>query len=250
MADVEAAVAYYRDVLGFGGEWFWREGGPEARPTFGIVRFGKATVMFSLQPELAAKVEGHQHYFGADDVAKLYARHIAAGARVISPLEKKPWGISEYTVRDITGYHLRFAGHERLSTGSDTLPDYIAIESRKATMDEYAALMDSVGWAKNLQTMKVALERSDLGVVAIDTRDGQTVGMLRAIGDGRQYTIWDVIVRPSHQGQQIGKQMMQRVLSDLKRIAEPGTFIGLFTGYPGFYQTVGFTDGGGMQRPL
>jgi uncharacterized glyoxalase superfamily protein PhnB len=42
------------------------------------------------------------------DVDALYARHQQNGVMIISPLEKKPWGMREYTVQDPNGYHLRF----------------------------------------------------------------------------------------------------------------------------------------------
>ena len=54
VADVPATVRFYRDKLGFTGEWLWGE-----PPTFAGVRWDKVSVLFSLQPALAAKVEGH-----------------------------------------------------------------------------------------------------------------------------------------------------------------------------------------------
>lgn len=75
--------------------------------------------------------------------------------------------------------------------------------------------------------------------------------MARATGDGKSFMIWDVIVYPSHQGQKIGAAMVQRVLDELRRSgAPPGAFVGLFTGRPGFYETLGFTKDLGMHRAL
>jgi predicted N-acetyltransferase YhbS len=63
--------------------------------------------------------------------------------------------------------------------------------------------------------------------------------------------LWDVIVRPSHQRQKIGRAMVERLLEDLRHAGSPrGAFVGLFTGRPGFYETVGFKKDFGMHRGL
>ena len=99
--------------------------------------------------------------------------------------------------------------------------------------------------------MRVALTNTLAGVVAVDTRDGQTVGMARSTGDGRYYMLWDVIVRPLHQGQKIGTAMVTRLLDELRaRGAPAGSFVGLFTAKPGFYGQLGFNNDFGMHRPL
>lgn len=251
VADVRATVAFYRNVLGFETEWPWGGDGPDTPPTFGGVRLGKAGIMFSLQPELAAKVEGHQHLFKVEDVQALFDRHRAAGAQVLQPLENKPWGTREYTLRDLNGYHLRFAGpatYERPKSANEQLPQHVRIESRKPTLEEYYALTDAVGWNKDATTMPQVMEHTRLGVVAVDTRDGRTVGMLRVCGDGRFFTVWNVMVLPGHQGQKIGTALMERAMEDLKSIAPKGAFVGLFTGKPKFYERLGFSESGGMQR--
>lgn len=101
--DVVAATTYYRGVLGFKKEWHW-----DTPVTFGGVRWDKINVMFCRQPELAARIEGHQHAIFLSGVDQLYELHKKNGAAIISPLENKPWGLREYMVRDLNGYHLRF----------------------------------------------------------------------------------------------------------------------------------------------
>jgi uncharacterized glyoxalase superfamily protein PhnB len=103
VADVVATVKFYREKLGFTKEWFWDD-----PPTHGGASWGEVDVMFHMDAELANHVEGHQHYFFVKDVDDLYARHLQNGVSIISPLERKPWGMREYTVRDPNGYHLRF----------------------------------------------------------------------------------------------------------------------------------------------
>jgi uncharacterized glyoxalase superfamily protein PhnB len=100
---VAATIKFYREKLGFTKDWVWDD-----PPTYGGVQWADVDLMFHLNPELAKNVEGHQHYFFVKGVDDLYARHQQNGVSIISPLERKPWGQREYTVRDPNGYHLRF----------------------------------------------------------------------------------------------------------------------------------------------
>ncbi|HZH99256.1 MAG TPA: VOC family protein, partial [Fimbriimonadaceae bacterium] len=69
-ADIEATLAYYKDVLGFESSWTWGE-----PPTFGSVSGGGATIMFNLQPNIATGVRGLQHWIKVDDADELYGMH-------------------------------------------------------------------------------------------------------------------------------------------------------------------------------
>jgi catechol 2,3-dioxygenase-like lactoylglutathione lyase family enzyme len=248
VADVAAAVRFYRDVLGFEGEWLW-----ENPPTFGGVRWGAVQVMLCQQPELARNVEGHQHFFFCDDIDALHQRHQAAKAPIISKLENKPWGVREYTVRDINGYHLRFAGpqeYERPATAQSSLPGFIRLEERLPTVGELGAVTEAVGWNRTPETLRVALDHSLYGVVALDVRkpeDQRVVGSIRVIGDAsRFFYLQDVAVLPEYQNQRVGSAMMELTMAWLKTAAPTGSWIGLFTGKPGFYERYGFKSGNGM----
>src|ERR1051326_7276416 len=166
VSDVRRTVQFYRDVLGFEHQWFW--GDP---PTFGGVSWGSVHVMFCLQPQ--NNVEGHQHWFRIEDLDAMFQQHSAAGAQIISPIENKPWGCREYTVRDPNGYHLRFAGpatYERPEGATDSLPTHIRIIPRIATVQEYDALTEAVGWNKEPQKSAEALAHTRVGIVAVDDR--------------------------------------------------------------------------------
>jgi GNAT superfamily N-acetyltransferase/uncharacterized glyoxalase superfamily protein PhnB len=247
VSDVPETIRFYREVLGFESEWRW--GDP---PTFGGVRLGKAHVMLCKQPQIARCVEGHMHMFFTDDVDALLARHTALGAPIVSPIENKPWGVREYTVRDLNGYHLRFGGpekYEKPPTALDALPPHIRIEQRHPTLEEYQRLYESVGWT-SLPAMQQMLERSMFCMLAIDGRDGRAVGMTRVCGDGRYFTIWDVIVEPPFQNQQIGRALLDQTVEALRQVAPRGAFVGLFTPKPEFYERLGFHRGHGMHLAL
>jgi catechol 2,3-dioxygenase-like lactoylglutathione lyase family enzyme len=142
VADVAATVRFYRDKLGFADEWLW--GDP---PTFGGVSWGRVGVMFCLQPALASRVDGHQHYFFISGIDRLYEQHRENGVEVISPLEAKPWGLREYTARDPNGYHLRFGepitAHAS-SAPTKTPPPGVRLVERLPTVEEYLTLIHAV----------------------------------------------------------------------------------------------------------
>src|SRR3954466_11449288 len=97
--DVAASARFYEEVLGFQSSWTY--GTPA---TFAGASFGNVQIMFSYQPDLAAKVEGHEHWLAVEDVDALYSAHVERGAQIVSPIENKPWGRREYVVRDPNGY--------------------------------------------------------------------------------------------------------------------------------------------------
>ena len=240
VADVVAAVRYYRDKLGFTDEWLW--GDP---PDFGGVSWGKVGVMFCLQPALAARVEGHQHAFFVTGVDRLHELHRARGAEVVSPPEDKPWGLREYTVRDPNGYRLRFGEPvtARATSAAKPLPPNVRLVERLPTVPEYEALIRAVGWAKytNLEAAPAALENTRYCVVAVE--GDRPVGMARVVGDGGMaYFVQDVMVLPDLQRRGIGTALMGAVLRYFRRATPRQSALALFTGrnLAGFYERHGF----------
>ena len=241
VADVPAAVRFYRDKLGFTGEWLW--GDP---PTFGGVSWGRVHVMFCLQPALAAKVEGHQHAFFVTGLDQLYERHLQNSVQVISPLEAKPWGLREYTVRDINGYHLRFGEPvttHATGTPAKQLPEHVRLVERLPTVEEYDVLVRAVGWVKytNADAVATALQSTLYAVVAVE--GDSPVGMARVVGDGAMaFYVQDVVVLPNFQRQGIGTALMGAVMSYFQRVTPRQSSLGLFTGrnLAGFYGRHGF----------
>jgi catechol 2,3-dioxygenase-like lactoylglutathione lyase family enzyme len=245
VGDVPRTVAFYREVLGFENQWLW--GDP---PTFGGVRWGKIGLMFCQQPELAARLEGHQHWFGCEEIDALHKRHLAAGASIISPIEDKPWNTREYTVRDPNGYHLRFGGsahHARPAGAPAQMPADIRIVERTPSPEEYAGLIEAVGWTRygNADTAPLALSRSLYCIVATDGT--RPIGMGRIVGDNASaFYVQDVLVIPDRQHQRIGTAIMDALMAHLQRVARSNAFIGLFTGggVAPFYERYGFCGSG------
>lgn len=233
-SDIEATLAHYKDVLGFESTWTWGE-----PPVFGLASQGGVTITFELQPELAAKVRGHPHGVKVENVDELYRLHKSRGAHIVSEIEDKPWGLREYIVEDLNGYHLRFAGPP---TGgapeSEPFPEGVTIERRKPSNDEYAVVAGQA--FKNKAQASDLLERTWSGIVA-RSPDGDTIGVLRIMWDAPGwFSIWDVAVVPDWQSRRIGSTMMKEAL-EMIRGASPGATVHLFTNKHGFYERLGFS---------
>jgi uncharacterized glyoxalase superfamily protein PhnB/GNAT superfamily N-acetyltransferase len=232
-SDIEATLAYYKDVLGFEATWTW--GDP---PAFGSASKGGVTITFNLQPELAAKVRGHQHGVKVDDVDELYRLHTSKGAHVVSEIEDKPWGMREYVVEDLNGYHLRFSGPPRSDAPkSIPFPEGITIERRKPTSDEYAGVAGQAFEYK--EPISGILENTWSGIVA-RSPDGNAIGVLRVMWDAPGwFSIWDMAVVPDWQARRIGSTMMKEAL-EMIRETSPDAIVHLFTFKHGFYERLGF----------
>jgi len=94
VADVERAQAYYRDVLGFVVGWLEPDKG------MGSVSRDKA-VIFLRRRE--GSFEPVVHWVYSEDIEASYAEMQGVGAKIVDPLELKPWGIRQFTVADLDG---------------------------------------------------------------------------------------------------------------------------------------------------
>ena len=94
VADVEHAQQHYRDALGF--EIAWLHPGKE----IGAVSRGDVAIFFrKKQPPFEPAV----HWVSAEDIDASYQELKASGANIVDPLEKKPWGLRQFTVKDLDG---------------------------------------------------------------------------------------------------------------------------------------------------
>src|SRR6185437_9964962 len=177
--------------------------------------------------------------------------HGRNGATICSPLGAKPWGLREYTVRDLNGHHLRFGqrGSDRTATaGRETAMD-VAIVERLPTPEEYLGLLRAVGWARGDQADGDPFERAAralagarFGVVAVD--GGHAVGSGMVLGDGATFAyLKDIMVRPEWQARGLGTRIVDALLAMLRRSEHEGMLVTLFTGQhlAEFYERFGFS---------
>jgi GNAT superfamily N-acetyltransferase len=111
------------------------------------------------------------------------------------------------------------------------------------TVDEYIRLRQLAGWRVHArETLVKALPNSLYCVCAIS--EGETVGMARIIGDnGIAFYIQDVLVKPAHQRQGIGKALMAHIIDYISQHAGENAVIGLMAAKDKepFYLPYGFT---------
>ena len=97
--DVERAQQHYRDALGFDIGWLYPGGdiGAVSRSPVAIF-FRKGNRPF----------EPAVHWVFAPDIDATYEEFRSRGARIVEPLEEKPWGLRQFTVEDIDGNRFYF----------------------------------------------------------------------------------------------------------------------------------------------
>jgi predicted enzyme related to lactoylglutathione lyase len=94
VADVERAQQHYRDTLGFEIGWLYPDKG------IGAVSNDKAVIFFRKK---TPPFEPAIHWVFAEDIDVSYRKLTASGANIVDPLEKKPWGLRQFTVQDLDG---------------------------------------------------------------------------------------------------------------------------------------------------
>jgi uncharacterized glyoxalase superfamily protein PhnB len=99
VTDVERAQHYYRDTLGFQINWL------EPDKEIGAVSRGRATIFFRKRTQ---PFEPAIHWIFADDIDATYQELKSSNANVVDPLEKKPWGLRQFTIKDLDGNIFHF----------------------------------------------------------------------------------------------------------------------------------------------
>jgi uncharacterized glyoxalase superfamily protein PhnB len=95
VADVERAQQHYRDTLGCEIAWLTpgKEIGAVSHDNLGPIFFRKRMPPF----------EPAVHWVFADDIDASYQELQSSGANIVEPLETKPWGLRQFTVKDPDG---------------------------------------------------------------------------------------------------------------------------------------------------
>ena len=97
--DVEKAQQYYRDVLGFDIGWLYP--GKE----IGAVSRGNAAIFFRKRQR---PFEPAVHWIFAENIDATYEELRSSDSKIVDPLEKKPWGLRQFTVEDLDGNRFYF----------------------------------------------------------------------------------------------------------------------------------------------
>jgi GNAT superfamily N-acetyltransferase/uncharacterized glyoxalase superfamily protein PhnB len=247
--DIDETIAYWTKILGFPDKWTW--GDP---PTHGgVAWYGSTFIQFSLNPERANASEGNSIWIRVRNLDALYALHCKQ-ANVVAPLEKKPWGFAEYTVKDINGYYVNFAApsaDEGMRTQFS--PGTVRIVGRRPTPSEFKNLAKSVGWTDlaNSPIVETQLNACIQAVVAEITDSKEVIGCGLLMGDQVAfYYIKDVMVHPDWQHKGVGTLIMEELTRWFDANGPEHATVGLFTGehLTSFYRQFGFIEACGMYR--
>lgn len=122
----------------------------------------------------------------------------------------------------------------------------ITYTDRVPTLQEHRALAERVGWTDAFRwgAMPASLAGSCAGTVAT-TPGGTVVGMGRVVGDGAFFFyLQDIAVDPEHGGRGIGRELTERLLTQVRVIAGGDAFVGLFATEAAatLYRRAGFDD--------
>ena len=254
MRDIRETIRYWQDVLGFPDQWTW--GDP---PDIGAVSWQTVHVQFVLQAEWRGG--GCSVWIRVRRLESLYRLHQERKADIVELLENKPWGMAQYTVREINGHYLCFAGLVEEREKSTAMPSTIRITGRLPGVKEFQRLQLSVGWGKDIvdaeeraaadvRTEK-ALAAAVYAVVAENTVSGEAIGCALLLGDGVSfYYVKDVMVDRSWQGRGIGTALMRELTGWLEKNAKGNALVGLFArdSLEPFYKRFGFTSSFAMLR--
>ena len=246
--DIKQTIEYWHDVLGFPNKWTWGE-----PPNYGGVNWNTTSVQFNLDPELASASKGNAIFIKVKKLEELYQYHQQKNAVIVEPLENKPWGMAGYTLKEINGYYIIFAGamiREKKQT-TTILPSIVKIIERKPTIVEYQYLASSVGWHAytDSATVQKLLEAPVFGLVAEENNNNTAIGCVLLLSDHASfYYVKDLIVHPDWQGKKVGIALMKELSRWLENNAANNALVALISGenLSPFYQQFGFAPAFGM----
>jgi uncharacterized glyoxalase superfamily protein PhnB len=100
VSDVRTAADFYANKLGF--IVAFTMGDP---PTFAGVNLGHTQIFLK---KGTPAPQGCSVYFVIGDADGLYEFHRANGVEIVEEPQNQPYGLREYTIRDLYGYYLNF----------------------------------------------------------------------------------------------------------------------------------------------
>ncbi len=100
------------------------------------------------------------------------------------------------------------------------------IRSETPSVADYRRLRDITGLTPRSEAAAIAGLPNTVTAVLVRHND-IAVGMGRVMGDGLCYQLVDIAVDPAHQGQGLGKQIVARLMEELKRLAPAEAYVSL-----------------------
>jgi GNAT superfamily N-acetyltransferase len=250
VSNIIETVNYWHEVFGFPNKWTW-----EDPPTFGGVSWLDVSVLFSKNESLASASKGNAIFIRVKKLEELYSFHQNRNAVIVEPLENKPWGMAGYTLKDINGYYITFAGAPigGRKIISKKLPQSIKIIARPPTVKEYQYLASSVGWSafSSEEVVLKLLSAPVFSAIAENTSSNKVIGCALLLSDQASfYYIKDVIVHPDWQSKHVGSALMKELTAWIETNGANKALVALITGenLNPFYQQFGFSPAFSMVK--
>ena len=106
--DIEESLSYYIYVLGFSFDFKYGE-----PPVYAGVKSGSAEIYFTHDPGTVAKMKEQkinpEIFIWIPNALSLFKEHVDKGAEIFEPVSDRSWGTRQYVIKEINGYHLKFA---------------------------------------------------------------------------------------------------------------------------------------------
>jgi len=130
---------------------------------------------------------------------------------------------------------------KRYENSKEPLPPNLVMRHNKdVPPEDVQEICASVGWSRREPVLITRALQNSLAVVSA-WDEKVMVGFARATGDKVfNATIWDVVVRPSHQRRGIGLLVMHELLKELDTYDIPLVTLYADPGTDGFYRRFGF----------
>lgn len=106
--DLHRAVGYYRDMLGFTIDF-------EHQGFYASVSRDGLAIHLKHAPKLVADREHRKRnehldaYIAVTGIRELFNEFLQSGARIVKPLEQRPWSCVDFYLEDLDGYILCFS---------------------------------------------------------------------------------------------------------------------------------------------
>ncbi|TXJ27715.1 MAG: hypothetical protein E6Q24_07745 [Chitinophagaceae bacterium] len=101
--NLQETIDYYRDTLGFSNGWIHDMAAGISRDEMRLI--------FVENPDYTNKINsdkaGFEIIWFVDNVDEIYNEYKTKNLEIICDLEDQPWGIREFTFKDINGYCIR-----------------------------------------------------------------------------------------------------------------------------------------------
>ena len=111
--NLQETIAFYKHKLGFYNEWFW--GDTDA----GIQR-DELRLLFNKNPEYVVKLnndrDGLEIVWFVQNLDDIFSEYKTSGVSIVRGIDERPWGMKDFTIRDVNGYCIRVSEsvqHER-----------------------------------------------------------------------------------------------------------------------------------------